>query len=167
MNYLGWVISANLVLVGNNLFCFQILRPFRSTCVRYNDPTVNGFDKSNAVEVYSGPLSVQIRAVKLFSLLTSTGGFVAQPVVLQKASELGTHMAIVVAVSSFIGFFTIVTPVLLHLITKKYVRKIHFDPKTELYEAMTYTFFLRDKVVCMKYFLLVILSYSRVLLIQT
>ncbi|CAL4067445.1 unnamed protein product, partial [Meganyctiphanes norvegica] len=58
-----------------------------------------------------------------------------------------TSVGLVVAVGSFVGFFTFVTPLLIHWLTKKYVMKIEYDPKTDMYSATTLSFFLREKKI--------------------
>uniref|UniRef100_A0A182JUW1 Uncharacterized protein n=1 Tax=Anopheles christyi TaxID=43041 RepID=A0A182JUW1_9DIPT len=96
--------------------------------------------------VYYGSLTPQIRAVKVFSLATSIGGIVAQPILLEQASKVG-GMPMIVAVCGFAGFFTFVTPILLHLVTKRYVTDLHYDPSKQQYTATTITFFLqREKI---------------------
>lgn len=44
-----------------------------------------------------------------------------------------------------VGFFTFVTPILLHSVTKKYVINLTFNPDKETYTAETLTFFLRKQ----------------------
>lgn len=44
-----------------------------------------------------------------------------------------------------VGFFTFVTPILLNIVTKKYVINVTFDPDKEIYTAETLTFFLRKR----------------------
>lgn len=97
--------------------------------------------------VYVGPLSKQIRSVKLFSLITSLSGLFAQPVIYERAQELETSVPVIVAVCSFVGFFTFVTPLLLHFVTKKYVTLITHDSKTDTYCATIYTLFLRKREI--------------------
>jgi transmembrane protein 70 len=59
--------------------------------------------------------------------------------------NLGTP--VVVALFGFVGFFTYVTPILLHMITKKYVTHIYFNSSTGKYSAVCLNFFLREKTV--------------------
>lgn len=103
-------------------------------------------DDSHVEQIYFGALKRQIRSVKLFSLITSIGGLIAQPVLMEQAGKIG-GTPVIVAVCSFVGFFTFVTPFLLHLITKKYVTEIYHNTKTKEYTAATYTFFLQRKLV--------------------
>lgn len=46
-----------------------------------------------------------------------------------------------------VGFFTFVTPLLLHFVTKKYVTSLTFDPDKETYTAETLTFFLTKRKI--------------------
>ncbi|XP_314994.5 transmembrane protein 70 homolog, mitochondrial [Anopheles gambiae] len=99
--------------------------------------------------VYYGSLTPQIRAVKVFSLATSIGGIVAQPILLEQASKVG-GMPMIVAVCGFAGFFTFVTPILLHLVTKRYITDLHYDPSKQQYTATTITFFLQREKTAFK-----------------
>lgn len=92
-------------------------------------------------KVYYGILSPQIRAVKVFSLATSIGGVIAQPILLEQAAKIG-GTPMIVAICGIAGFFTFVTPLLLHLITKRYVTELYYDVTTKEYTASTITFFL-------------------------
>ena len=100
-------------------------------------------DKVGETIVYEGPLSRQIKGVKLFSLITSMSGVFAQPVILERANELQASVPAIVGICSVVGFFTFVTPLLLHFITKKYVTSISYDSNTNTYTATTYSLFLR------------------------
>lgn len=96
--------------------------------------------------IYYGPLTPQIRAVKIFSLSSSTAGLLAQPIILREANTIGST-GLLIAICSVVGFFTFITPLLLHLITKKYVTEIRYDSDTSTYYATTITFFLAKKQV--------------------
>lgn len=96
-------------------------------------------------EVYHGILSTQVRMVKVFSLSTSCLGLMMQPLLFQKA--LGSGVGFVIAAGSFVGFFTFVTPLLIHWITKKYVTRLEYDSEQDMYSATTLTFFLREKKI--------------------
>lgn len=90
-----------------------------------------------------GTLTPNITSVKLFSLTTSVAGVVAQPILYEQADKLGSSTPVILAVCGFVGFFTFVTPFLLHTITKRYVTEITFDARTHEYTATTLSFFLR------------------------
>lgn len=92
-----------------------------------------------------GTLAPNIRSVKVFSLTTSVVGVMAQPVLYEQAAKLGSSVPLTVVVCGFVGFFTFVTPFLIHVVTKKYVTELHFDPLTQEYIATTISFFLTKK----------------------
>lgn len=106
-------------------------------------------DDDNKLEcIYYGPLTPQIKGVKVFSLSSSAAGLLAQPIIIKEAANIGST-SLIVALCSVVGFFTFVTPLLLHFITKKYVTEIHYDPATSTYTATTINFFLAKKKVIM------------------
>lgn len=101
----------------------------------------------NPKRIYYGSLTPQIRAVKVFSLSTSIAGLFAQPILIEQTTKMGGTTGVLIAVCGFVGFFTFVTPMLLHLITKKYVTEIEYDPATQEYMATVISFLLRKKQV--------------------
>lgn len=112
--------------------------------------------------IYYGPLTPQIRAVKIFSVSSSAAGLAAQPIIIREASSIGST-SLIVALCSVVGFFTFVTPILLHIITKKYVTEMHYNPETETYRATTLNFFIAPvhvSVSCIIYNLLKLNSVS-------
>lgn len=65
----------------------------------------------------------------------------------EQASKIGSSMPLIAAMCGTVGFFTFVTPFLLHVITKRYVTELNFNPTTKEYTAETINFFLtRTKV---------------------
>lgn len=109
--------------------------------------TENKSKQTNDLEtIYDGILAKQIRLVKTFSLTTTVMGLLGQPLIYSKSLEVGGAPVMVVA-CSIVGFFTFVTPVLLHLITRKYVLKLEYDRSDDTYLATLMTFFvMRYKV---------------------
>jgi len=106
--------------------------------------------ENETIRVYYGTLTPNIRTVKVFSLTTSIGGLIAQPILYEQATKLGSSTPLIVAACGFVGFFTFVTPFLLHVITKRYVTELHYDPQTQEYIATVITFFLRRQQVRFK-----------------
>lgn len=100
--------------------------------------------KRNNNVIYTGTLARHVRIVKVFSLSTSVIGISLQPFIYQKLSALPVVLA--VAVGGFASFFIYLTPVLLHLVSKRYVTEMTLDPVSKEYTATTYTFFLRKKI---------------------
>lgn len=98
-------------------------------------------DNPELVSVYQGKYTNQILRVKMFSLMTSAVGLVAQPVLFNKGIEVGgTGLGFLMC--SVVGIFTFVTPLLLHFVTKKYVIDIKYNRKTDEYTCVTISFFL-------------------------
>lgn len=131
----------------------QTLNPLISSAVYQNNfCRQNSTDSTSTSEptakhqIYFGTLTSKIRAVKAFSLSTSIVGLAAQPMLIEKSSQLG-GASIVIVVCSFVGFFTFVTPLVLHFITKKYVTEINYDPVKDEYSATTLSILLRRKEV--------------------
>ncbi|XP_062550559.1 transmembrane protein 70 homolog, mitochondrial [Armigeres subalbatus] len=120
----------------------------RCLCSKANDKLGTTPD-SPGFKVYNGILTPQIRMVKVFSLATSLGGIGAQPILLEQASKIG-GTPMIVAICGFAGFFTFVTPFLLHLITKRYVTELHYDDTTKEYTATTITFLLQKQMTKFK-----------------
>lgn len=118
-----------LAVVGSPYFDAKFSRKF------------NTKQEGDAVKVYYGSLTPRMKAVKVFSLTTSLTGMAAQPIIMEQGSKLG-GAPMMYFLCGVVGFFTFVTPVLLHVITKKYVTDITFNPKTEEYTATTISFFL-------------------------
>lgn len=92
-------------------------------------------------------MTPQIRAVKVFSLTTSIVGVAAQPILYEQANKMATSTPVLLAICGFVGFFTFVTPILIHFITKKYVTELHYDDKSKEYIATTINFFLLKKQI--------------------
>ncbi|XP_047995670.1 transmembrane protein 70 homolog, mitochondrial [Leguminivora glycinivorella] len=118
-------------------------------CLRLNTKLIRHFASYSKVDsevdrIYYGPLTPQIKAVKVFSLSSSVAGLVAQPIIINEAATIGST-SLLVAICSVVGFFTFVTPILLHQITKKYVTKIDYDSTNSTYKAVTYNFFIAEK----------------------
>ncbi|XP_018310662.1 transmembrane protein 70 homolog, mitochondrial [Mycetomoellerius zeteki] len=97
-------------------------------------------------EIYYGPLTKQIKFLKFFSLLTSSGGLMIQPFLYLKAVE-NDNIGAVLGLFACIGFFAITTPLLIHMITKKYITHLYYNAKEDIYIANTYSLFARTKKI--------------------
>lgn len=80
-------------------------------------------------------------------------GIAVQPILYRELTALDS-VPIAVAAYSFVGFFTLVTPILLHLITKKYVSSIKYDSVNNVYSAKIYNIIGIPKEVSTLYLLL-------------
>jgi len=79
--------------------------------------------------IYKGMLAPRIRNLKIVSFMTSGVGLCIQPMVIQKAAEVGSSLAATIGVCTIAGFFTFITPLLIHLVTRKYVTSIEYNEK--------------------------------------
>lgn len=100
----------------------------------------------NLEKIYYGTLTPKIQAVKVFSLTTSVVGLAVQPMLMEQGAKLG-GMPMVVFMCGFAGFFTFVTPLILHFVTKKYVTEIRYNAATQEYTATTISLLLLKKQV--------------------
>ncbi|KAM4552528.1 transmembrane protein 70, mitochondrial [Odontesthes bonariensis] len=95
--------------------------------------------------IYSGSLGSAVRGVKMFSYSTSGASLFLMPKILLKTGLGVKSLVMQVAFCGFIGFFTFLTPVLLHVITKGYVIRLYHNPDRDTYTAITYSVFLTEK----------------------
>lgn len=86
--------------------------------------------------VYKGKYVSQILRVKMFSMATSVLGAATQPMLWQKGLEV-SGVGVGITICSLVGIFTFVTPVLLHLVVRKYVVDILYNKETDQYTATT------------------------------
>lgn len=100
-------------------------------------------ENTNKSVIYYGQLTGQIKGVKVFTIISSIGGLVIQPMILQNIIN-GENVPLGLALCTTVGFFTFVTPVLIHLFTRKYVTEIKYDHSSDTYTATTISFFLQN-----------------------
>ncbi|XP_056634112.1 transmembrane protein 70 homolog, mitochondrial [Diorhabda sublineata] len=132
-------LSRSLNLRLNNVH----LPPFslhNSPQIRY----VSTQNEKDVKQIYWGNLTPQIKAVKIFSLSSSLVGVISQPFLYKEIASTG-NVPVIVAAYTAIGFFTVVTPILLHFITKKYVTHLNYKKDTDSYVAKTVNFFCVTK----------------------
>lgn len=75
--------------------------------------------------------------------MTSGVGLCIQPMLLQKAAEANTSLAVTIGVCTITGIFTFITPLLIHLVTKKYVTSLEYNETNDEYRATIISFFLK------------------------
>ncbi|KAI5700912.1 hypothetical protein M8J75_004138 [Diaphorina citri] len=142
--------STNLLLLKQaDKQVFNLARHFT---VKSSHSQASRVDKENKndILIYEGPLASRIRLAKLFSLSSSMIGISLQPILYQKTLEAGTGLAVTIGGAIFLGFFTFVTPVLLHLVSRKYVSHLFYNPNTDEFTASTYNIFLVPKLTIFK-----------------
>ncbi|XP_069581100.1 transmembrane protein 70, mitochondrial isoform X2 [Brachyistius frenatus] len=95
--------------------------------------------------IYTGSLGTAVRGVKMFSYGTSGASLFLMPQILLKTGLGVKSFALQAAFCGMIGFFTFLTPVLLHLITRGYVVRLYHDADRDIYTAVTYSVFLTER----------------------
>ena len=103
------------------------------------DVSVAGQDDTRGQLVYEGCLTRQVRAVKWLSLSTSCMGLALQCVVYLKLSSTTSQW--VTAFASSIATIILLSPLLLHLITRRYVTHLYYDPKSRMFTTYNLTLF--------------------------
>lgn len=151
--------SAQKLNIGaGNLQGLTAVKCFSSTPTR-NDAAKD--DSSSQEErIYSGGLTSQIKALKVFSISTSVIGLGVQPLVwTQFLEKYGSGATF--ATFTMLGFFTAVTPLMIHYIAKKYVTELYFNKKTQTYKAITFSFLLGRVEVRIKFVLFISVNLLR------
>ena len=97
--------------------------------------------------IYDGGLATKIRFVKMFSLFTSASSLSCQPYIINRALEAENSAVTVAGIIVTFGFFAFVTPLMLHVITKRYVVHVDYDHEKDTYIATTYSIFAKKKEV--------------------
>ncbi|XP_065342716.1 transmembrane protein 70 homolog, mitochondrial [Cloeon dipterum] len=123
-------------------FCTSLRQPSivsssnKLHCNTFSTKVGDGKDE----KIYQGGLVPHVRRIKYFTLSTSVLGVAVQPVIWTKfLAKVGAGMAY--SMLTFVSFFTIVTPLLIHYVTKKYVAEMYYNPDTQTYTAITFSFF--------------------------
>ncbi|XP_048364303.1 transmembrane protein 70, mitochondrial isoform X2 [Sphaerodactylus townsendi] len=83
--------------------------------------------------------------VKFFSYSTSMFSLCMMPFIISTTGISSDSLPLQIAFYSIIGFFTFVTPITLHFITKGYVIRLYHKAKTDTYTAITYSAILAEK----------------------
>ncbi|KAG7319419.1 hypothetical protein KOW79_016562 [Hemibagrus wyckioides] len=99
----------------------------------------------DGVLIYTGSLGKAVLGVKFFSYSSSMFSLCLMPIILTKTGIGVNSFVMKAAFCGFIGFFTFLTPVLLHLITKGYVVRLYHNRETDVYTAVTYSALLVEK----------------------
>ncbi|XP_051878688.1 transmembrane protein 70, mitochondrial [Pristis pectinata] len=95
--------------------------------------------------IYAGNLAKAVFGVKFFSYSTSIFSCCMVPYIILQ-SGLGIQSpALQVAFCGIIGFFTFLSPMVLHLLTKGYVIRLYHNAETDNYTAVTYSALLQQK----------------------
>lgn len=83
--------------------------------------------------------------VKLFSYSTTGASLVIMPNILLQTGLGVQSFAVQALFCGVIGFFTFLTPAILHFLTKGYVIRLYHDADRDTYTAITCSIFLTEK----------------------
>ncbi|XP_077208248.1 transmembrane protein 70, mitochondrial [Paroedura picta] len=95
--------------------------------------------------VYCGNLAKAVLGVKFFSYSTSIISLSLMPYIIFQTGVDSSSLTLQTAFYSMIGFFTFLTPITLHLLTKGYVIRLYHEAETDTYTAITYNAILAEK----------------------
>ncbi|KAG8441924.1 hypothetical protein GDO86_010924 [Hymenochirus boettgeri] len=115
------------------------------TSVRTISTSLGPRNNEDGQIIYIGNLAKMVLGVKFFSYSTSIFTLCLMPYIMLKSGMGVDSLALKAAFISVVGFFTFVTPVTLHLITKGYVIRLYHNSDSDTYTAITYNAFLAQK----------------------
>ncbi|XP_032875176.1 transmembrane protein 70, mitochondrial [Amblyraja radiata] len=95
--------------------------------------------------IYAGNLAKAVFGVKFFSYSTSIFSCCMMPYIILQTG-LGVQSPLLqAAFCGIIGFFTFLSPTVLHFLTKGYVIRLYHSAETDSYTAITYNILLLQK----------------------
>uniref|UniRef100_A0A8C8ZKY6 Transmembrane protein 70 n=1 Tax=Prolemur simus TaxID=1328070 RepID=A0A8C8ZKY6_PROSS len=94
--------------------------------------------------IYTGNLARVVFGVKCFSYSTSMISFACLPYFLTQNNIMSENLLLQILFFGIIGSFTVITPVLLHFVTKGYVIRLYHEAATDTYKAITYNVVLSE-----------------------
>lgn len=112
----------------------------------FKNPFTEHFESKHPVKgdlVYVGTMYSSVKKIKLFSLSTSVVAVALQPVFLKELLGNATSATLTLALGMNACVF--MTPLFLHMITKRYVTDMYYKDDDGTFTATTYSFFLRKK----------------------
>ncbi|XP_056378136.1 transmembrane protein 70, mitochondrial isoform X2 [Hyla sarda] len=95
--------------------------------------------------IYIGNLGTAVLGVKFFSYSTSMISLLILPMIFAESGIGINSLPLKIAFLGMVGFFTFITPVTLHFVTKGYVVRLYHNKEKDLYTAITYNALLREK----------------------
>ncbi|XP_007954949.1 transmembrane protein 70, mitochondrial [Orycteropus afer afer] len=94
--------------------------------------------------IYTGNLARTVFGVKCFSYSTSAISLAFLPYIFAQNNIIFGSLPLQILFYGIIGSFTVITPVLLHLVTKGYVIRLYHEATTDTYKAITYNVVLSE-----------------------
>ncbi|NXI48870.1 TMM70 protein, partial [Chloroceryle aenea] len=95
--------------------------------------------------VYKGNLAKAVLGVRFFSYSTSIFNLFMVPYIMLKTGIGFDSLLLQAAFCGLLGFFTFVTPITLHVLTKGYVIRLYYKEERDTYTAITYNAILAEK----------------------
>ncbi|XP_075405675.1 transmembrane protein 70, mitochondrial [Tenrec ecaudatus] len=112
-------------------------------CVRCLHTQVEKSDDGRLI--YTGNLARTVFGVKCFSYSTSVISLAFLPYIFAQSDIVIGSLPLQVLFYGIIGSFTVITPLLLHFVTKGYVVRLYHEAATDTYKAITYSIVLSEK----------------------
>ncbi|KAM9626778.1 transmembrane protein 70, mitochondrial isoform 1-T1 [Trichechus inunguis] len=94
--------------------------------------------------IYTGNLARTVFGVKCFSYSTSAISLAFLPYIFAQNNIIFGSLPLQILFYGIIGSFTVITPVLLHFVTKGYVVRLYHEATTDTYKAITYSVVLSE-----------------------
>ncbi|XP_033616390.1 transmembrane protein 70, mitochondrial [Fukomys damarensis] len=85
-----------------------------------------------------------IKGVKCFSYSTSMISLACLPYIFSQSNTIFGNLPLQILFYGVIGSFTVITPALLHFVTKGYVIRLYHEATTDTYKAITYNIVLSE-----------------------
>ncbi|KAM6171459.1 transmembrane protein 70, mitochondrial [Erethizon dorsatum] len=93
--------------------------------------------------IYTGNLARAVFGVKCFSYSTSVISLTFLPYIFSQ-SDIFASLPVQALFCGVIGSFSVITPALLHFLTKGYVIRLYHEATTDTYKAITYNIVLSE-----------------------
>ncbi|XP_036686045.1 transmembrane protein 70, mitochondrial isoform X3 [Balaenoptera musculus] len=94
--------------------------------------------------IYTGNLARTVFGVKCFSYSTSLISLAFLPYIFAQNNIIFGSLPLQILFYGIIGSFTVITPALLHFLTKGYVIRLYHEATTDTYKAITYNVVLLE-----------------------
>ncbi|XP_020028108.1 transmembrane protein 70, mitochondrial [Castor canadensis] len=94
--------------------------------------------------IYAGNLARAVFGVKCFSYSTSMISLAFLPYIFAQNNIIFGSLPLQVLFYGIMGSFTVITPALLHFLTKGYVIRLYHEATTDTYKAITYNVLLSE-----------------------
>lgn len=94
--------------------------------------------------IYTGNLARTVFGVKCFSYSSSLLSLACLPYIFTQNNVIFGSLPLQILFYGIIGSFTVITPALLHFLTKGYVVRLYHEATSDTYKAVTYSILLTE-----------------------